>query len=74
MPGGCCCAGRSSRMARGRMLAALHAGELSRAALLRDLTGSAEFARVVLLDDAVAFAAGSRRAPGSSRVFPRPVS
>jgi SAM-dependent methyltransferase len=48
---------------RERMLAALHAGELSRAALLRDLTGSAEFARIVLLDDAVAFAAGSRRAP-----------
>jgi SAM-dependent methyltransferase len=48
---------------RERTLDQLRAGALSRAGLLRDLVASVEFARVTLLDDAVAFAAGARRAP-----------
>jgi SAM-dependent methyltransferase len=48
---------------RERTLEQLRTGALSRAALLRDLAASDEFARVTLLDDAVGFAAGARRAP-----------
>jgi SAM-dependent methyltransferase len=51
--------------ARERTLLRLRAGELSRAALLGDLSASQEFERVRLLDDAVAAAAGARRAPRS---------
>jgi hypothetical protein len=49
--------------AREAALAKLLDGTLSRASLLRDLATSEEFARVALLDDTVAFAAGERRRP-----------
>jgi len=49
--------------ARERALRRLREGTLSRAALLQELVESEEFARVRLLDDAVAHAAGLRRAP-----------
>jgi len=48
--------------ARERTVAKLRAGTLSRATLLRELVESEEFERVALLDDALAFAAGARRA------------
>ena len=48
--------------ARARALAKLREGTLSRATLLAELTESDEFARVRLLDDAVAFAAWARAA------------
>jgi SAM-dependent methyltransferase len=48
--------------ARERALAKLREGTLSRATLLAELTESDEFARVRLLDDAVAFAAWARTA------------
>lgn len=46
--------------ARERALAKLAEGTLSRAALLEELVTSEEFARIRLLDDAVAFARGAR--------------
>jgi SAM-dependent methyltransferase len=49
--------------ARVRAVALLQRGDLSRAGLLGDLVASEEFARVRLLDDAVAYAAGVRRVP-----------
>jgi hypothetical protein len=49
--------------ARERALAKLRDGSLSRATLLRELATSDESARVALLDDAVAFAAGERAKP-----------
>ena len=45
---------------RERALAKLRDGTLSRAVLLRELTASAEFDRVALLDAGLAFAAGER--------------
>jgi hypothetical protein len=48
---------------RERALAKLGDGTLSRAGLLRELVSSEEFARVALLDDALAFAAGERARP-----------
>src|SRR5689334_7081515 len=47
--------------ARERAVEKLRAGTLSRATLLRELVSGEEFARVALLDDAIAFAAGARR-------------
>lgn len=46
--------------ARERALAKLREGTLSRATLLHELTGAAEFERVRLLDDGIAFARGAR--------------
>jgi SAM-dependent methyltransferase len=46
--------------ARERALAKLRQGTLSRATLVHELAGAAEFERVRLLDDAVAFARGAR--------------
>jgi SAM-dependent methyltransferase len=48
---------------RQRALAKLGDGTLSRSGLLRELVSSEEFARVALLDDALAFAAGERARP-----------
>ncbi|MFN2627738.1 MAG: methyltransferase domain-containing protein [Gaiellaceae bacterium] len=53
--------------ARGRALAKLRMGTLSRATLLRELVSSEEFERVALLDDALALAAGARRARARPR-------
>jgi len=58
--------------AREAALAKLRDGTISRASLLRQITTSDEFARVALLDDAVAFAAGLRRAPRDHNGPPRP--
>src|SRR2546423_12186422 len=52
---------------RERALAKLRDGTLSRAGLLRELAGSEEFEHVVLLDDALAFAAGERARPREGR-------
>jgi SAM-dependent methyltransferase len=52
---------------RERALAKLGDGTLSRAGLLRELVESDEFARVALLDDALAFAAGERARPRDGR-------
>jgi SAM-dependent methyltransferase len=49
--------------ARAAALAKLADGTMSRSGLLRQLASSEEFARVALLDDAVAFAAGERARP-----------
>jgi len=60
--------------ARERAVEKLRGGTLSRATLLRELVTGDEFARVALLDDAVAFAAGARRAgerPRELRAPPR---
>ena len=53
--------------ARERALAKLGDGTLSRAGLLRELTGSAEFARVELLDAGLARAAAERAKRGRPR-------
>lgn len=58
--------------ARDAALGKLLRGELSRASLLRELATSEEFARIALLDDAVAFAAGERRKPRDVRGPARP--
>jgi SAM-dependent methyltransferase len=52
---------------RERALAKLGDGTLSRAGLLRELVESEEFARIALLDDALAFAAGERARPRDGR-------
>jgi len=46
-----------------RALSRLRDGTLSRATLVRELTGSGEFERIALLDDALAFARGVRQRP-----------
>jgi SAM-dependent methyltransferase len=48
---------------RERALEKLRNGTLSRAGLLRELTAGYEFGRIVLLDDAIAFARGERAKP-----------
>src|SRR5690348_6234960 len=58
--------------ARGRALEKLRDGTLSRAALLRELTSGEEFDRIVLLDDAIAFARGERTKPRDHRGPVRP--
>jgi hypothetical protein len=58
--------------AREAALAKLRDGTLSRAALLRQLATSDESARVALLDDALAFAAGERAKPRDVRGPARP--
>ena len=58
--------------ARAAALAKLADGTLSRAGLLRQLTSSDEFARVTLLDGALAFAAAERRRPRPVRGPARP--
>jgi O-antigen chain-terminating methyltransferase len=58
--------------ARASALAGLRTGTLSRAALLRDVVASDEFARVLLLDDALAFAAAERARPRDVRGPARP--
>jgi O-antigen chain-terminating methyltransferase len=58
--------------AREQALGKLRDGTLSRAGLLRQLVGSAEFERVALLDDALAFAAAARAAPREVRGPARP--
>ncbi len=58
--------------ARDQTLAKLRDGTLSRAGLLRQLVTSEEFARVALLDDALAFAAGVRGQPRDVRGPARP--
>jgi SAM-dependent methyltransferase len=57
---------------RGRVLEKLRDGTLSRAGLLRELVGSGEFERVLLLDDGLAFAAGERAKERDHRGPPRP--
>jgi len=57
---------------RARALEKLHDGTLSRAGLLAELVGSDEFARVVLLDAGLAFAAGERSRPRDHRGPSRP--
>ena len=58
--------------ARAAALAKLADGTISRAGLLQQLTSSDEFARVALLDGAVAFAAAERRGPRGVRGPARP--
>jgi SAM-dependent methyltransferase len=60
--------------ARERAVEKLRAGTLSRATLLRELVGGEEFARVALLDDAVAFAAGARRSAERPRELRAPTA
>ena len=57
---------------RARALEKLADGTLSRAGLLGELTAGEEFARVKLLDAAVAFAAGERAKPRDRHGPPRP--
>ena len=57
---------------RARALEKLHDGSLSRAGLLRELVGSAEFDRVAVLDGALAFALGERARPRDHRGPSRP--
>src|SRR5256885_16284630 len=57
---------------RTRALEKLRDGTLSRAGLLAELVGSDEFARVVLLDAGLAFAAGERARPPDHRGPPPP--
>ena len=58
--------------ARTAALAKLADGTISRAGLLQQLTSSDEFARVALLDGALAFAAAERRRPREVRGPARP--
>jgi O-antigen chain-terminating methyltransferase len=58
--------------ARDAALAKLADGTISRAGLLHQLTSSDEFARVALLDDALAFAAAERGRPREVRGPARP--
>jgi O-antigen chain-terminating methyltransferase len=58
--------------ARAAALAKLTDGTISRAGLLRQLASSDEFARVALLDGALAFAAAERRRPREVRGPARP--
>lgn len=58
--------------ARERSLAKLREGTLSRATLVRELVCGDEFARVRLLDDAVAFSAWARRADERPRLLEAP--
>jgi O-antigen chain-terminating methyltransferase len=58
--------------AQAAALAKLADGTISRAGLLRQLAASEEFARVALLDDALAFAAAERRRPREVRGPARP--
>jgi SAM-dependent methyltransferase len=57
---------------RARALEKLRDGSLSRAGLLREIVGSAEFDRVALLDAGLAFAAGERAKPRDHRGPSRP--
>ena len=57
---------------RARALEKLRDGTLSRAGLLREIVGSAEFERVALLDSGLAFAAGERAKPRDHRGPSRP--
>ena len=57
---------------RARALEKLRDGSLSRAGLLREIVGSAEFERVAVLDAGLAFAAGERAKPRDHRGPSRP--